>query len=66
MESGVLAYLADKILKNVSWFNFRVVADTLDDALNDYFVMEKNMTEILGTKVLEALELFDELLSESF
>jgi len=64
MESGVFAYLADKVLKNVSWFNFRVVADTLDDALNDYFVMEKNMTEILGDKALEALEIFDGLLSE--
>jgi nucleoside phosphorylase len=63
MESGVFAYLANKVLKNVSWFNFRVVADTLDDVLDDYFVMEKNMTEILGEKVLEALEIFDDILS---
>jgi nucleoside phosphorylase len=61
MESGAFAYVAGKLL-GVPWLNIRVVADTLDDALNDYFAVERDMTEILGGKVVEALKRLDALL----
>jgi nucleoside phosphorylase len=62
MESGVYGYVGNR-LANVPWFNLRVVADTLDDTLSDYFVKERDMTEILGRKVVEALKVFDSSLA---
>ncbi|MDR3204816.1 MAG: hypothetical protein LBV23_08740 [Deltaproteobacteria bacterium] len=61
MESGALAYLAGRLL-NVAWFNIRIVADTLDEALGDYFAKERNITEILGRKTVEILSLLDSLI----
>jgi hypothetical protein len=61
MESGAFAYLASRT-GDLPWFNVRVVADTLDDALNDYFAIEKDMTDILGRKLVLALGKLDELL----
>ena len=61
MESGVFGYLAGRPL-NVPWFNIRVVADTLDEALSDYFAMERDMTDILGRQAVAALSLLDGLL----
>jgi hypothetical protein len=58
MESGVFGYLAGRQL-GVPWFNVRVVADTLDEALGDYFAMERDMTDILGRQVVEALVRLD-------
>ena len=62
MESGVFAYAALNLLGGRPWFNLRVVADTLDETLADYFTKEADMTEILGAKTREALKLLDELL----
>jgi nucleoside phosphorylase len=62
MESGVFAYVAKNILGGRPWFNLRVVADTLDETLSDYFTKEADMTEILGAKTRQALEVLDELL----
>jgi hypothetical protein len=39
-----------------------VVADTLDEALSDYFAMERDMTDILGRQVVAALGELDKLL----
>ncbi|MDR2443265.1 MAG: hypothetical protein LBE31_07075 [Deltaproteobacteria bacterium] len=61
MESGVFGYVAGNLL-NLPWFNLRVVADTLDDSLNDYFAIEKDMTDILGRKVVEALKILDQII----
>ncbi|MDR2456776.1 MAG: hypothetical protein LBE49_09325 [Deltaproteobacteria bacterium] len=61
MESGVFGYLAGKSAQ-VPWFNVRVIADTLDDALNDYFAVERDVTDILGGKLVAALEKLDALL----
>jgi nucleoside phosphorylase len=61
MESGAFGYLAARHL-GVPWLNFRVVADTLDDALSDYFAMERDMTDVLGRNVAAALAVLDELL----
>ncbi|MDR0354123.1 MAG: hypothetical protein LBJ64_00025 [Deltaproteobacteria bacterium] len=58
MESGAFAFIGNRLAK-VPWFNIRVVADDLDEALNDYFAMEKDVTEILGQKVVEVLEVLD-------
>ena len=62
MESGVFGYMSSRFV-SVPWFNFRVVADTLDDALHDYFAIEKDMTNILGSKLVTALGRLDDLLS---
>ncbi|MDR1656360.1 MAG: hypothetical protein LBT47_02235 [Deltaproteobacteria bacterium] len=61
MESAVFGYVAGQLL-NLPWFNFRVVADTLEDSLSSYFAMEKDMTEILGRKVVEGLKVLDSIL----
>ncbi|MDR1546591.1 MAG: hypothetical protein LBU12_07790 [Deltaproteobacteria bacterium] len=61
MESGAFGYVAEKLSPR-PWANFRVVADTLDDALDDYFAMERDMTEILGRQLVEALNILDRLL----
>ncbi|MGL4209194.1 MAG: hypothetical protein ACRCTY_07380 [Candidatus Adiutrix sp.] len=61
MESGAFAYGAS--LLGLSWFNLRVVADTLDDTLDDYFDIEVDMANILGAKTLLALRSLDEILS---
>jgi nucleoside phosphorylase len=61
MESGAFAYAAG-VLLNLPWFNLRVVADTLDDALADYFKVEKDMVEILGRGLAETLTALDEIL----
>jgi nucleoside phosphorylase len=62
MESGVFAYVAQNLLGGRPWFNLRVVADTLDETLADYFAKEADMTDILGLKTRQALEVLDELL----
>lgn len=61
MESGAFGYAAGRLL-NVPWFNIRVVADTLDDTLSDYFAMESDITDILGRNVVRTLTLLDGLL----
>ncbi|MDR2198458.1 MAG: hypothetical protein LBR53_03185 [Deltaproteobacteria bacterium] len=60
MESGAFAYLAQK--KGLRFFNLRVVADTLDENLADYFKKEGEVAGILGFKTVEVLEIFDSLL----
>jgi nucleoside phosphorylase len=60
MESGAFAFVADRLI-NVPWVNIRVIADTLDDALNDYFAIERDMTEILGTGVVNILKALDQI-----
>ena len=62
MESGVFAYAAQNLLGGSPWLNLRVVADTLDETLADYFDKEADMTEILGAKTRQALEILDGLL----
>jgi nucleoside phosphorylase len=58
MESGVYAFIGNSLLK-VPWFNLRIVADTLDDTIHDYFAKERDMTEILGGKIVETLKILD-------
>ena len=62
MESGAFAYAAQERLGGVPWFNLRVVADTLDDALHDYINMEVDMVDILGARTVFALTTLDELM----
>jgi len=62
MESGAFAFTARNLLGGIPWFNLRVVADTLDENLSDYFKKEINMVEILGQKTAEALTVLDKLL----
>ena len=62
MESGAFAFTAQHLLGGIPWFNLRVVADTLDESLHDYFNKEIDMVEILGTKTAQALTALDELM----
>ena len=62
MESGAFAYAAQNLLGGIPWFNLRVVADTLDESLHEYFNKEIDMVDILGTKTALALTALDELL----
>jgi nucleoside phosphorylase len=61
MESGAFGFIGENLAK-VPWFNVRVVADTLNDTLDDYFAMERDVTEILGNKLVEALTVLDSLI----
>lgn len=61
MESGAFAYAAGQIL-GLPWLNLRVVADTLDEKLADYFDKELDMVDILGKKTVQALIMIDDLL----
>jgi nucleoside phosphorylase len=63
MESGVYGHLGNRLV-NVPWFNVRVVADTLDETLGDYFAKERDMTDILAQKIVEILQIFDSSLDE--
>lgn len=62
MESGAYAYAAQRLLGGLPWFNLRVVADTLDESLHDYFNKEIDMVNVLGAKTAQALTILDELL----
>lgn len=62
MESGAFAFAAQRLLGGLPWLNLRVVADTLDETLHDYFNKEIDMVGILGHKTVQALQLLDELL----
>lgn len=62
MESGAFAFAAQHLLGGLPWFNLRVVADTLDDNLADYFNKEVDMVEILASRTLQALEVWDGLM----
>ncbi len=62
MESGAFAYGAQKRLGGLPWLNIRIVADTIDESLNDYVNMELDMVEILGRKTVELLKVLDDLL----
>lgn len=62
MESGAFAYAAQHLLGGLPWFNLRVVADTLDETLHDYFNKEIDMVEVLGTRTVQALTALDDLL----
>lgn len=62
MESGAFAFTAQHLLGGIPWFNVRVVADTLDESLADYFNKEVDMVEILGKKTADALTALDKLL----
>ena len=62
MESGAFAFTAQHLLGGLPWFNLRIVADTLDESLADYFKMEIDMVEILGAKTAEALRALDRLI----
>ncbi|MDR2406404.1 MAG: hypothetical protein LBE27_08560 [Deltaproteobacteria bacterium] len=59
MESASFAYTAQQ--RKAKFFNLRVVADTLDETLSDYFAKETDVARILGEKVSEALTMFDEM-----
>jgi len=61
MESGAFAYTAGRLL-SLPWFNLRVVADTLDETLADYFEKEVDMVNILGEKTARALTILDNLM----
>ncbi|MDR1080216.1 MAG: hypothetical protein LBQ79_04480 [Deltaproteobacteria bacterium] len=61
MESGAFAWTAKRI-GDLPWMNLRLVADTLDETLSDYFDKEKDATEILGARTLEALTALDGIL----
>jgi nucleoside phosphorylase len=61
MESGVFGFAGGR-LAGVPWFNVRVVADTLDEKLSDYFAMERDVTEVLAERLLTVLRELDELL----
>jgi adenosylhomocysteine nucleosidase len=63
MESGAFALGAAQY--KTPWFNIRIVADTLEEGLEDYFKKEVDMTEILGQNTFTALSALDSLLSES-
>lgn len=63
MESGAFAYAAQERLGGIPWFNLRVVADTLNDALHDYINMEVDMVDILGTRTILALVTLDEMMN---
>jgi nucleoside phosphorylase len=63
MESGAFAWTARK-LYGIPWFNIRIVADTLDERLEDYFKMESAATEALGKKTLFAMEILNSLLEK--
>ncbi|MDR1578373.1 MAG: hypothetical protein LBT86_09165 [Deltaproteobacteria bacterium] len=58
MEAGAIAHVARRS-GNPAWLHLRVVADTLDDALDDYFHMEVDMAKILGERVAEVLAILD-------
>ena len=64
MESGAFALAARK-LGDVPWLNIRIVADTLDESLEDYFKVETTMADILGSKTLEILEILNGLLEKA-
>jgi nucleoside phosphorylase len=59
MESGAVAHVCRRS-GNRPWLQIRVVADTLDDKLKDYFQMEKDVVKALSEKVALALSLLDE------
>ena len=61
MESGAFAYTAERLL-GLPWFNLRVVADTLDETLADYFEKEVDMVSVLGEKTARALTILDGLM----
>lgn len=61
MESGAIAYVAGEKL-GIPWFNLRVVADTLDESLHDYFNKEVDMVNILGAQTALALNILDEII----
>lgn len=63
MESGSFAWTARKC-HNIPWFNLRIVADTLDESLSDYFKMETEVTDVLGKKTLVAMEILNSLLEK--
>jgi nucleoside phosphorylase len=62
MESGAFAWTARR-MGDLPWMNLRLVADTLDETLSDYFDKEKDSTEILGARTLEALRALDGILA---
>ena len=62
MESGAFAYVAENKL-NTPWFNLRIVADTLNEDFEHYKLMEVEMTELLGGRLMVALQALDDLLS---
>jgi nucleoside phosphorylase len=59
MESGAVAHVCRRS-GDQPWLQIRVVADTLDDSLKDYFRMEKDVVKALSEKVAKALSLLDE------
>ncbi|MDR2338853.1 MAG: hypothetical protein LBF40_01755 [Deltaproteobacteria bacterium] len=63
MESGAFAYTAKR--RGVRFFNLRIVADTLDETLENYFEKESDVTARLGDKAAEAMGVLDRLLGQS-
>ena len=61
MESGAFAYVAEDKLKT-PWFNLRIVADTLNEDFDHYKLMEADMTNLLGQRLILALQAMDEML----
>lgn len=61
MESGAFAYVAEDKLKT-PWFNLRIVADTLNEDFGHYKLMEVEMTDLLGGRLMLALQALDEML----
>ena len=62
MESGAFAYVAENKLKT-PWCNLRIVADTLNEDFEHYKLMEVDMTELLGGRLMVALQALDELIA---
>ena len=62
MESGAFAYVAENKLK-IPWFNLRIVADTLNEDFEHYKLMEAEMTELLGGRLMAALRALDEMIA---
>lgn len=62
MESGAFAYVAENKLKT-PWFNMRIVADTLNEDFEHYKLMEVEMTELLGGRLMVALQALDEMMA---
>jgi nucleoside phosphorylase len=60
MESAAFAFVARAL--GARCLNLRVVADTLDETLEDYFRKELDVTARLGERALDALSALDGLL----
>lgn len=63
IKSKAFAFTVQNILGNLPRFNLQLIADTLDDTLEDYLTNEMSITDILGTRPAEILAVLDEIFS---